>query len=501
MPAITLIGVDWGTSSSPGDVCEAGVRSNYGGSVGDVWAMWETDVGSSWFKEFNISCAWRTVPKGVTGGFGYWSTPIWTNISSSSCHPVKKPGSSKTLWGLNLSQVGIYDGDMSPTGTSVKGELAPNGWSFSNRLHDCIQLQINVNGLYTDSKKDQFGREDCGRAMSSELYILYVPRYTLKGLELTDDGLNVTYSVTDWPRPDDRWALESLKQDYIEMASDATTPYVNWSWIDDTGLIKVPSKALVYVPKGGIDTYVRIRMNADFRGHSGEFGYIEGTVMLSSTDVCNTPVVTVVSATSDALVVRVTDSGDKGNPFDTAWVQLAGYPGGAVSCEPGGTVTIPLPPLGEVLTIQAWGTTGAGASSDVVEASAGPIAFTGQSGIVIAAQDGSVTVHCVFNVKEDWSYEPSMKSVKLSGRERESVFYGVGGSATGSVSCDLIDDHRHGELMYQDDREYAKLPFAGVCIYRNQDGERKLVSVDSVRVSWDKIRFVKTVSLDLREVS
>lgn len=500
MPGIKVIGIDWGTSSSPGSELMPGLRSNYGESVNDVFAVWTTDVGTEWFGKFSISCAWRVVPKGVNGSFGYWSDFIWSEIDSSACHPRKSGGT--WTWAVNLSDVGYYATGGVPSGTSAADEVAPSGWGFSQRTNDCIQLQININGLYVGGKKDQYGNSSCGRAESAELYVLYVPRYTLTGAELgSTGGLDVTYSATDWPRTDDRWAIESISQGGVELASEVMEPYVTWDWVADSGLIEIPSSAFVRLPSGGDPVDIDIRMNAEFRGNSaGGFGYVRGTVQLVSELECNTPIITVVSATSDALTVRITDSGDKGNPFDTAWVQLAGQSGGAVSCEPGGTVTIALPPLGETLTVQAYGTTEGGATSDTTQQTVPPISGGAQDCIIVAAMDGSARIEARYNVSESWSLSRSQQSYKMSGRQRESVFYGVGGSATCSLSFAMVAD-KGNERVYQDPAEAERLAFAGLCVYRNQDGVRRVVTVESATPSFDTVRKLYTVDMSLKEVS
>lgn len=500
MPGIKVIGIDWGTSSSPGSELMPGLRSVYGDSVNDVYAVWTTDAGTEWFGQFNISCSYRTVPKGVNGGFGYWTEFTWSNVQAASCAPRKIGG--LWTWALNLSQVGVYDGAMSPTNTNIRKELAPNGWGFSQRLSDCIELKININGLYVAGKKDQFGKTDCGKAQSTPLTVLYVPSYTLTGAELgSTGGLDVTYSVTDWPRTDDRWAIESINQGGVELASEVMEPYVTWDWVADSGLIEIPSAALVRLPEGGDPVDIDIKMNADFRGNgSSLFAKLEGTVQLVAELECNTPVITVVSATADALKVRITDSGDKGNPFDTAWVQLAGQSGGAVSCEPGGTVTIALPPLGETLIVQAYGTSDAGATSDTTQQTVQPISGGVQDCIIVAAMDGSAVIEARYNVQESWDYAREQESYKMAGRERESVFYGVGGSATCSLKFDIGDHSVFGEKR-QSVADVEALAFAGLCVYRDPDGRRRVVNVDSATPSFDTVRRVWSVDMSLREVS
>ena len=477
-----------------------GLRSGYGESVNDVFAVWTTDAGTEWFRQFNISCSWRTVPKGVNGSFGYWSDFIWSEVDSSACHPRKSGGT--WTWAVNLSDVGYYATGGVLSGTSVEEEVAPSGWGFSQRTNDCIELQININGLYVSGKRDQFGKDNCGKAESTPLTVLYVPSYTLTGAELgSTGGLDVTYSVTDWPRTDDRWAIESITQGGVELASDVMEPYVTWDWVADRGFIEIPSAALVRLPEGGDPVDIDIKMNADFRGNgSSLFAKLEGTVQLVSELECNTPVITVVSATADALKVRITDSGDKGNPFDTAWVQLAGQSGGAVSCEPGGTVTIALPPLGETLTVQAYGTTEGGATSDTTQQTVRPISGGAQDCIIVAAMDGSARIEARYNVQESWDYAREQESYKMAGRERESVFYGVGGSATCSLKFDIGDHAVFGEKR-QSVADVEALAFAGLCVYRDPDGRRRVVNVDSATPSFDTVRRVWSVDMSLREVS
>ena len=71
-----------------------------------------------------------------------------------------------------------------------------------------------------------------------------------------------------------------------------------------------------------------------------------------------------------------------------------------------------------------------------------------------------------------WSGAAEMTTVKLSGRQRCSAFYGVGGQATGKAAMSLVGPSA------QHDAE--ALAFAKSCIVKSPDGSRKLVAVTGV---------------------
>ena len=105
-----------------------------------------------------------------------------------------------------------------------------------------------------------------------------------------------------------------------------------------------------------------------------------------------------------------------------------------------------------------------------------------------------------FNVSEDWGYTPESDTMKFSGRLRESVAYGVGGSVTGTIQCDILDDQRYGDL-YQSRYDFETLPFAGPCVLRGPGGEYRRVAVDSVGESFDIVAHKRRMKVSVREVS
>ena len=223
-----------------------------------------------------------------------------------------------------------------------------------------------------------------------------------------------------------------------------------------------------------------------------------------NTSVCNTPRVWVYEATEKRLLLSITDSLDKGKPFDyvNVYVQGESYLGRTFTWEAGdvNSLSIPYPPLGVPIVVQAVAYTDAGDFSDTVTLNVDPIGETSEAAryIAIDAEDGSVSVRCRFNVSQDETFEQEQVAVKFSGRDRESVAYGIGGSVTGKVSCDIITSGA-GDLV-QGRRDFERLAFAGTCVLRTADGERKRVAVTDVGESWDVVERVKRMTVSYREV-
>lgn len=470
------------------------------GSPPTIYVKWQTESGTDWNEDFDISVSWRAVPKGITGtgdnGYTTWASFRYDNhIPASRCHPTQNAGSDYWQWGIDLAQLGtIPSGSTTTDGDDMGSILAPNGWGFSYRIWDAINLQVHIKSHYPDGKVDHMGRTGSLLAENNSLWIGYFPEYELTGAYYTLGGLTVEYEVPGWTRLDDRWGLEGLSQGGADLR--ATDNF----WVDvvKVGELPIPPSALTRMPTPGQPITVEIRMNAGFRDIGMDFGLVSGTVTLEDRSVCDTPTITVTSATADAIVATITDSGDKGVPFDHAVVKLAGsvYDSDTQVVEPGGTVTIALPPLGVPLELQAYGYTDVAVSGI---ASKSVAALPAATGLSVRAVDGSCGVELRFNVSESWSFEAEMERAKFAGRERDSVAYGTGGTVTGTLGCDIIDDASYGAL-HQSRTDFERLAFAGTCVIRGSDGERRMVAVESVGESWDTVRRSKTMRISVREV-
>ena len=494
---------DLGLSFSPtSDEAGAGLRCYANESVGTPYIKWRSDTGKDWIDNFDISICWYTVSKGMTGtgeyGYGPVSEVIWSKVPAANCTCTTTAGRSGYQWAFPLGSIGRKYLDVGAEYTPFGEQVAPNGWQFSQRINDSIWMQVHIKAWYVSGKTDNNGSNVSARLDNDMLFYTYFTKYTLLSMAVEEGNVVVKYSAVDWHRTDDRWALESFTQDGQELA-EWQGYGVSWSFIDDVGLIRFPVSALKRAPDA-MSTHIRIHMNAYYRVIGQDFGFVEGTMMLRSDQVCDRPALSVASATENSLVINVSDSHDADREYDRAYVYIEGYGSPVVVEGTSGTATFNLPPLGQIIHVRAYGATDDGATSGTVDLSVAPISGSKVDYVVISPVGSGNPVTCRFNVSEDWSFEPSHTTVKFSGRARDSVGFGVGGSVTGTVKCDIIDDDKYGDLR-QSRSDFEALPFAGTCILRGPDGERRLIVVESVGESWDRVRFVKTMNISCREVS
>ena len=105
-----------------------------------------------------------------------------------------------------------------------------------------------------------------------------------------------------------------------------------------------------------------------------------------------------------------------------------------------------------------------------------------------------------YNVSESWSFEAESETVKFATRDYDSVAFGVGGSATGTLEFDIVTEHMYGDEIFQEMQDFENLMFAGICVLRGPDGERRRISVEDVEISWDRYRRFRTVKISMRQV-
>lgn len=503
---IQLVGVGYDSSpkwSGRGESCYlGGVRVRYGEAGFEPHLQIHTDESASEVSAIRVSVQWRGIPKGVTGSYGDLSDVIWSRYESPSTeltHSLSTPYSG-TDWAVGFSDIGEYKGGgdvLMDSGTNLLDEIMPKGTGFASRSYDSVGLFWVVAAEYAD------GRES--RAVIQEQWVTYFPQYTLSSLTIKDEYLVVGYLAGGWDRTDDRWAIEELWQDGVDIARDTLVGNVTFGTIDAEGRISIPLAAFRRTPKSGEAT-IRIRMNASFRDEGQDWGYIDGTADVSNSADCNSMALTLGQVTQDRIIVLATDLKDRQNSLVSVWAQVVGYDMTATASfqsgpTPTATITFQNPPLGVPLTIEGIGSDGDGDTSDSVWLTVPAIAD--ESGAptcaTITPVSGRDGVTLRFNGSADWTYEPTYEVVKFSGRFRESVAYGIGGPITGTLSCDILSDEAYGDLR-QAREDFENLCYEGVCIYRDPDGMRRRVMVESVSESWDKVRFVRTMKIKVREV-
>ena len=469
---------------------------------GNPYVMWSTENGTDWQEYFNIAITWRTVSKGPVGTgrntYGEWHSTLWSRVKAVDCNPHKVAGSDRWWWSYDFGSIGVYtdQGWMEPSGTNMQLEMAPYGWGFDDRKYDAIQMQMAVRAIWHEGLEID-GSNESPRHENNSMYIYYIPAYTLDGVYFDYSGMRIEYSAPGWTRLDDRWSPSDISQ-----GGQSLVKYSKgwWDVIGEAGTIRIPIDDMTRMPTGGASVHVKIGINSAFRDYCELQVALEGYYTIVDQTVCNTPRLTLVSATEERVQIRVADSGDKGIPFDAANVMIQGsvFDTDLIQVEPGGIATIALPPLGASFTVAAIGFTDS-ARSDVETLRVPAIA--GNSDFILSPVDtGYSPVRLRFNPSESWTFAPEMESVKFAGRAYDSVAFGYGGSATGNVSCDIVDTNMYGD-MYQSRTDFENLMFAGKCVLRGPDGERRNVVVESVDESWDNLRRFKRIQISMREVS
>lgn len=515
MPVITPstdLGISWSSSLGYGQTVSdlpVVLYADYGESHPNLYLHWRTDTGTDWVDSFNVAVSWRVIPKGSYGigdnGFTPYYLGYYSNLDAATeCHPSAGSVYSGYSWWCDLGDIGEYvngekEGSLPvPSNSSVGEQLAPNGWGFSQRKYDNIELDISIRAIFQEDKGGEVESYQPYNRFEKIVKLVYRPDYTLDTVEFSDKGIVVTYDVTDWQRTDDRYGVEKFEQNGVSLIRSGYL-YGN---IDSPGRLTIPNSFFSKLPVYGAgDVDLLIRMNTPARPLGEFFGELRATTSIIDRSVCNTPTLTLSSVDASSLSVRVGDSGDKGNPFDVAHVSIVGSPNGfdTVETPPNGIAQFACPPVGTDIEVQAYGTTDEGGVSDVVTLTIPPI--EGVDWLTLTPIDNAGdSVELRFNLSEDWSFEPDMETVKFSGRERESVAYGVGGSVTGTLKCDILDDQSYGSL-HQTREDFERIAFLGRCILRGPDGERKIVAVNSVGESFDRVRFVKTMNVNVREIS
>lgn len=522
MPVVSM-GMSWLTSLTFDEMANGAPTTlfvPYGEVHNDLYLHWHTYTGTDWAKAFNVSVAWRFVPKTAYGigdtGWTTYADGLWSQLDAATeCHPSTSDGFSGYDWWANLGHLGEYrnnDPDyMAPSGTSVQQQLAPNGWGFAQRKYDFIELKVSIRVIWQDDI-DEATLEAMRpyERFSQTLLLVAQPKYTLAGVQYDARGVVVNFTATDWHRSDDRWGLNEfiVAKDDLSGEDLAVTPGY-YGTIDkpagdpsttDTGRLTLPPEAFTRLPlPGEAIQQLRIRMNTPVLPIETEWAWIEGIADVGDSAVCDTPTLTLVSSDTDKVVVKVGTTHDKDNPPDAVHVAFAGASEWHVVAL-GDEVTLPCPPLGAPITVQAYGTTDEGGVSGI--ATLEVAALPDVDWITIAPVDASAgdPVRMRFNVTSSWSDAAEMTAVKFSGRERESAFYGVGGTSEGTVACNILDSTSYGDL-HQSASDFKRLAYAGPCVLREPHGVRRYVSILSVNESFDTVNHVKRMTVSAKEVS
>ena len=475
--AVTQIGLSksqsWGSQSN-------GLQVRLGETLQDVYLHWHTiaDFGTGWNAKFGIALNWRGVPRGVTGGdggYGKWQYGgngsdglYYVEIPEGECLHRASP-SGGTDWCHSFDIAGIFDAVFS------------DGLSFSARDYDEVQFSLIINAIYSEACAAIEGYPNSPTS-SADLWIGFIPEFTLTSASVTLESLTIGYSADGWERRDDSYSAR-LTQGGASLGS-ATGKTSGF------GKISIPLSTLKRTPKAGQQMSVDIEMNPSYRGITGGWASITGSVTVADATKCNTPVIsTAIDYDSGALVVTVTDSGDRGVPITGASVSLegGGLTSDRASASPGKAVRM-YPPFDTPVTVACTAT----GDESMCQVDKDVQAIPSNLMFALTRLDDRSSGSLAYNVERSKSVTREMSEVKLRGHERSSVAFGDGSTVSRSLK---------GTLSAEDSADldfFDSLADAGLVIVRYPGGDRFVAAIGSVSISPTKSK--ADVSLTMTEV-
>lgn len=489
------------------------VENNYPSSQ---YVVFSTELGSQFQQNIDISCSFRYVKRpgdaGSDNGWSQWSQWYWSRIPSTECRPHQVYYDSRWHWAIELSQIGEYlDGGTTPNPSgSIKNMLFPNGYALEQRKYDGIELQIHIKTQYYEQYWESQGGEFSDVAQNNSIVYSYVPNYYLKTATILPEGvIQIKYDAPAWQRNDDRFGVEEV---YSNDTGENLLKTGKWwgsimGYNGGFGYVRIGTSWLRRVPQQGEDIHVKIRMNAGFNAIDQWFGYLEGDTETEDHTRCSTPILDVKYVGTDSVQIRLEDAKDYDISYDQAYCSLSTEMADSdfEMVDNGGLYIIKYPPLEQSFEVFAIGQkTYAGSDeyllSDMVSVTIPAIPAENRMFIGPLNWNRYKEVEIRYNVSENWSFEPESETVKFATRDYDSVAFGNGGSATGTLEFDIVTEHMYGEQIFQELEDFERLMFAGICVLRGPDGERRRIAVEDVDVSWDRYRRFRTVKISMRQV-
>ena len=439
------------------------VRVVDGQAAGEPFLRFRTMQGAGYHAAFDVALMWQGVPRATESNgatvYGSWSTAR-KRVPSSAASTGQSNG--MTDWAIPLSAVAGPKGLWSSSAS----------WQFADRLYD----ELHFRGTVTPYGA---GGAQSGPAGAFEAWIGWMPRYEAVAADFGLDWVEVELSRSPgWLRTDDRWCLTGLAfSGHTALAGAGEV----WGHVG-SGLVRIPISSLTRRPSGA-SVDVGLRVNASYKPVGAAIAVVDGTLPMADHSTCDTPAV----SASQGGAVRVSDSGDKGVPFERATVKLRGssYTFDTVDLTSfPGTARFVLPPQEATYDVTAGAD---GALSATVSASArqevrGMELYDFGTGEVLELDMGpSLSV----------DFTPAATVEKLAGRELESVWEGTGGSMEVPVSFTILGEDAGARAL--------KAVKMRRCLLRTPDGLRQLCEV--TKGSWSHAPGRADVSLTLKGVA
>lgn len=497
------------------DIClTENTNDNYGflqarktprNQIRELYLCFRTDIGpNDGYSSFDISLSFSTIAKGKTetSGYGAVSRNYYERFPESrfSAHPVD----NRWIWYLPLDI------------ENCKLDMVNSGsYSYTNRRFDAIKMLVGIDRVDNNNEKLNIRTEQT-------LYIYYGPAYTITGALVTASGLVLKYDVTpDWQRTDDYAHIQKLNT-FITSGSSKNnliTTGATKGIFEGNNRLRIPY-TIPGIPQNAIlSGFIYISPDYDAARVVNVWKTDLNNIKVVNATKCN-PISVKMAVDNNIGAASFTISEIKSGYSDVEKVVIRMEPSDfsldtmVVSTvkntyNSNGEVTghTTLLPLTETLyylpfnkqvkvTLQPFGAEDS--TNNIVNFT---VRITKNLISLTSIKDGS-NVDIRYNYLPNWSSKPDVNLVKLAGRERQSAYYGTGGSVDGTLAGTIIEKNVDPKIVVQNSKDFEEMSFVGDCILRTPDGDRRWISITDVSITPKQLgmSFWKDISIGFTEV-
>jgi hypothetical protein len=382
-------------------------------------------------------------------------------------------------------------------------------FNFQERFYDRIEVGVHIKAHYKNSD----GEDAVSPRTDAVMTIDYVPEYWIKEVYCDSlDYVKIKYEYSEkWLRSDDRFCVESMKivdengENGVEIA--ASKPWGTVAISDEEGsdgykvaVATIPTSSLSDFPIGEALS-VHLRFNPSYGASGAEFAEtVLAYVKCNGGGAANTPI-TMMRDHNGFLEIHVEDNNQGIKTITHCFVKLRG------SDKAYDQKIIPVNewtpflhvPRGVKLTFAVVGIAYDENGKQLLSVVRKPQITQVKPSApveVVSLRDPSARAMARYDLTISDDFVPAMETFKLSGRDRETVCYGEGGSSAWSLSANLVKGVADA---YDTEEAWRKVAASGDCVLLLSDGTRRVVSIGDLRFNRSHPSFTG-ISATLREV-